>query len=313
MLGYLTTSFEEHPELRRCTGRQISTSMKNRFIELGVMNQSGEIRDNGVESLYAEYQRAGGDTRTIDSLRQEATKKISVLADRGFDIGARAKATLREPGNIPSRIDELYDHARLALYAKLDPAVIRDVATHHIRVRTKAHSRDDYLAHPTAGEAISDEHVPGIAALYPEGRPLVQVVISDGLNANALNENLRIVLPPFRKLVVKNGHRLGDIDIVIDNARVRAGYHVGSLLDVDVVVHFIGERPGTGINTLSVYVTYGRNETGQSRWSTSMDHSWTTAVCGIHRRGKRPEVAADELANIVNRILEQRCSGVRLR
>jgi ethanolamine ammonia-lyase large subunit len=313
MLGYLTTSFEEHPELRRRTGRQISTVMKNRLVELGVMDQSGEIKGSGIESLYAQYQRAAGDTRSIDSLRQEATKKIDILADRGFYIGARSKSTLGKPGNSPSRIDELYNHARRALYAKLDAAVIRDVATHHIRVRTQSHSREDYLVHPSAGESICDEDVARIGALYPEGRPLVQVVISDGLNANALNENLRIVLPSFRKLVIQNGYRLGDIDIVMDNARVRAGYHVGSLLDVEVVVHFIGERPGTGINTLSVYVTYGRDETGQSRWSRSMDHSLTTAVCGIHRRGKKPEVASEELANVVNRIFEQRCSGVKLR
>ena len=313
MLGYLTTSFEEHPELRRRTGRQVSTAMKNRFFELGVMDNSGEVKGSGIESLYAQYQRAGGDTRTIDSLRQEAKTEINALAERGFDIGAQLQNTLREPGNGTSRIDELYNHARRALYAKLDDAVIRDVATHHLRVRTQALSRNDYLVHPGAGEAICDEDVSRIAALYPEGRPFVQVVISDGLNANALNENLRTVLPSFRKRVIQNGHRLGDIDIVVENARVRAGYHVGSLLDVDVVVHFIGERPGTGINTLSVYVTYGRDEAGQSRWSRSMDHSLTTALCGIHRRGKKPEVASVELANVVNRIFEQRCSGVKLR
>jgi len=313
MLGYLTTSFEEHPELRKHTGRQISTAMKNKFVELGVMDQSGDLRGDGVESLYAQYQQAGGDTRTIDSLQQEATKKINALVDRGFDIGARSKASLREPRNSPSRIDQLYNHARLALYAKLDEAVIRDVATRHIRVRTQARSRDDYLLHPTAGEVIGDEDNPRIAALYPEGRSGVQVIVSDGLNANAVNENLRIILPSFKRLVIQNGHRLGDIDIVIDNARVRAGYHVGSLLDVDVVVHFIGERPGTGINTLSVYVTYGRNEIGRSRWNRTMDHACTTAICGINRRGKSPEQAAEELANVVSRIFEQKCSGIKLR
>src|SRR5829696_3448410 len=36
MLGYLTTSFREHPRLREQTGRQVSTPMRKRLTELGV-------------------------------------------------------------------------------------------------------------------------------------------------------------------------------------------------------------------------------------------------------------------------------------
>lgn len=105
---------------------------------------------------------------------------------------------------------------------------------------------------------------------------------------------------------------VGGIDIVIENGRVRAGYHVGWLLDIEVLIHFIGERPGTGIDTMSAYLTYGRDKAGQSRWGASVDHSWTTAVCGIHRNAKPPETAADEIAALVNRMFELRCSGVAL-
>jgi ethanolamine ammonia-lyase large subunit len=93
---------------------------------------------------------------------------------------------------------------------------------------------------------------------------------------------------------------------------VRAGYHLGELVDPVVLVHFIGERPGTGLSTLSAYLTYGRDTTGRSRWSRTLDHSWTTAVCGIHPRGKPPAKAADEIARSVGRMLEERCSGVAL-
>ena len=82
--------------------------------------------------------------------------------------------------------------------------------------------------------------------------------------------------------------------------------------DVPVVVHLLGERPGTGLNTLSAYLTYGRDPRGQSRWTPALDHSCTTAVCGIHPRGKTPEVAAAEIVRLVGRMLERRCSGVLL-
>jgi ethanolamine ammonia-lyase small subunit len=138
------------------------------------------------------------------------------------------------------------------------------------------------------------------------------VVISDGLNPNALNENLRLVLPGVRGQLAQAGHHVGGIDIVIVNGRVRAGYHVGMLLDVEVLIHFIGERPGTGNDTMSAYLTYGRDKAGESRWGTDVDHSWTTAVCGIHHKAKRPAAAAEEIAALVNRMFEVCCSGVAL-
>ena len=93
---------------------------------------------------------------------------------------------------------------------------------------------------------------------------------------------------------------------------MRAGYHVGALVDADAVVHLIGERPGTGLDTLSAYLTYGRDAAGRSRWSSDLDHAATTAVCGVHRDGKPPSEAVDEVARLVVRILDTRRSGVSL-
>lgn len=67
------------------------------------------------------------------------------------------------------------------------------------------------------------------------------------------------------------------------------------------------ERPGTGINTLSAYLIYGLDHKGQSRCGAAagFDHSWTTAVCGIHRRGKSPERAVEEIARLVDRMFAE--------
>ena len=313
MLGYLTTSFREHPRIRQRTARQVSSAMQGRLAELGVMSQSGEQNARGVESLYAIYQKAGGDTRTSDSLQETATRKLAALADRGFDLGYGCASGFEEPAEVTARMNRIYEHARRALYARLDETVIRDVCPRYLRVRTNAADRDDYLAHPPVGEKICQRDAVLICALYPESRPGIQLVISDGLNANALNENLRLVLPLLRRQLVQAGHLVGDVDIVIDNGRVRAGYDIGLLLDVELIMHLIGERPGTGIDTMSVYLTYGRDSAGRSKWNMNFDHSWTTAVCGINRRGKQPEAAVDELTRLVNRMFEQRCSGVGLR
>jgi ethanolamine ammonia-lyase large subunit len=296
MLGYLTTSFREHPELRQASGRGITTAMNARLAALGAQSTA---------SLYALYARESGDHRTIDALRAEGAARIERLRGRGYDLGPPDAA----------RIDAIYAQARQALYAVLDAGVIRDVSPRHAMVRTPARDREDYLAHPKSGESIYAEDAGRIvSALASAGsrRPQLQIVISDGLNANAVNGQLRTVLPPLRRELATAGIHTGDVDVVIHNGRVRAGYHVGAIVDADVVVHFIGERPGTGLDTLSAYLTYGRDVAGRSRWSSALDHAATTAVCGIHPEGKPPADAVAEIARVARRIVETKRSGVAL-
>ncbi len=297
MLGYMTTSFREHPKLRRQTGRQITSAMQKRLTELPA----------SADALYAAFHKAGGDTRSLETLRDDAAKKIGALAERGFDLGYG-------PDEDCTRITAIYSNARHALFSTLDEAVISDSSPSYIRVHTRSSDRDDYLAHPGTGELIDDKDAARIEALYPTRRPQVQIVISDGLNANAINENLRSVLPGVRRELQSAGHHVSEIDIVIENGRVRAGYHAGSLLEAEMIIHLIGERPGTGLNTLSAYLTYGLDDKGQLRWGSAadFDHSWTTAVCGIHRRGKSPERAVEEIARLVDRMFAERRSGVAL-
>ncbi|HKG15599.1 MAG TPA: ethanolamine ammonia-lyase subunit EutB [Pyrinomonadaceae bacterium] len=314
MLGYLTTSFREHPHLRRHAGRQISTPMQKRLTELGVMDARGLPRADAesAASLYSAYMKAGGDTRPPETLREEASKKLKAVAGRGYDLGLGHAGDYDAPPEVELRLESIYKHARRALYAALDDAAVREVSPHNLRVRTLAPDREQYLSDPPAGERLRAEDEGRVAALYGARRPQVQLVLSDGLNADALNENLRAVLPRLRRGLGEAGLHVGGVDVVVTNGRVRAGYHVGELLGVDLVIHLIGERPGTGLNTLSAYLTYGRDAAGRLRWSPGLDHACTTAVCGIHPRGKRPDAAVDEIVSCVLRIFGRRRSGVAL-
>ena len=314
MLGYLTTSFREHPRLRRRSGKQLASAMEHRLAELGALDSSGDAVSSVERTarLYAAYARAGGETQALDALERHAVRTIESLRERGFDLGYGHGAGFADPAEVARRLDSLYEHARRALYATLDPSVIASSCARSFRARTQARDREDYLAHPPSGERVRERDAATIATLYRERRPEIQVVVSDGLNADAANENLRTLLPPLRRGLETTGRHVGEADVVLDNARVRAGYHAGELLGVDVVVHLIGERPGTGLNTLSAYLTYGRDASGRSRWSADLDHACTTAVCGIHPRGKPPVAAATEITGLVARMLDERSSGVAL-
>jgi ethanolamine ammonia-lyase large subunit len=309
MLGYLTTSFREHPRLRRTVRRRITSAMETRLSALGVLDRDGEPGPgpDTIARLYAAYARQTGDRRTSTSLEEEGRERLHELRERGFDLGGI------EQSAADARLEAIYAHARRALYATVDADLIGDVSPLSVRVLTRATSRDDYLAHPSAGERLREDDARTVAALYRAREPQVQIVVSDGLNGDAINEQLRLLLPPLRRRLHDAGCHVGETDVVVQNGRVRVGYEIGGLVHAEVIVHLVGERPGTGINTVSAYLTYGRDEAGQPRWSSALDHSATTAICGIHPRGKPPQAAAAEIAQTVARIVEQGCSGVSLR
>jgi ethanolamine ammonia-lyase large subunit len=311
MLGYLTTSFREHPVLRARTRRQMTSVMQARLQALGAMDRDGAVIDAGVApSLYAMYARECGDRRASSTLADEGRRRFLELRERGFDLQGGQESSQDCALVTDRRLDAMYAHARRALYALVDEGVIRDVCPTYVRVRTEAVDREDYLAHPPAGERLRREDAGRVAALYRVHPPQVQMVVSDGLNANAVNEHLRALLPPLRRTLSDSGCRVGETDIVVQNGRVRVGYEIGGLADAVVIVHLLGERPGTGLNTLSAYLTYGRDETGGPRWRSGLDHSYTTAVCGVHPNGKPPEVAVAEIARAVTRMIAERRSGV---
>jgi ethanolamine ammonia-lyase large subunit len=312
MLGYLTTSFREHPRLRRRCRRRVSSVMHRRLDLLDVNEVEGRGESATTANLYATYAQAGGDHRTLASLADEGQRALGELRERGYDLGYGCAGDGDPPPAVEKRLESIYRHARHALYARLEDHVIADASPRHVRVRTRAIDREEYLARPWSGARLRDEDARLVAACYPSRRPEVQIVVSDGLNANAVNEQLRALVPPLRRLLQHAGCHVGETDVVIDNGRVRAGYHVGETVDATAIVHIIGERPGTGLNTVSAYLTYGRDAAGRSRWTADLDHSCTTAVCGIHLRGKPPAVAADEIARAVRSMIDQRRSGVAL-
>jgi ethanolamine ammonia-lyase large subunit len=310
MLGYMTTSFREHPRLREGCGRRMTSVFEQHLRSRDLCGASIEPGADATAQAYAAYAKAGGDHRSRESLADEGRQRLQILRERGFDLGNGSA-----DGTAPAwetRLDAIYSHARRALYAVIEESVLRSALPSHVRIRTQAASRDEYLSRPGSGERLRDADAATIARLATSASEPVTLVVSDGLNADALNEHLRALALPLRRRLGDAGCRASDVAVVIENGRVRAGYRVGEISRAEVVVHLIGERPGTGLNTLSAYITYGRDAAGRFRWASALDHACTTAICGIHPSGKTPETAAVEIARVVSRALRARKSGIEL-
>ena len=101
------------------------------------------------------------------------------------------------------------------------------------------------------------------------------------------------------------GYRTAKQNLIVRSGRVRAGYRIGELLfPLDVgnraILHLIGERPGTGHRTFSVYMTAPSGDI----WGRegAVDHNITKVVSGIAITALDPTKAAEETVRILKRM-----------
>ena len=311
MLGYLTTSFKEHPRIRRRCAKQIAGVMATRLKELGITKENAGSPEI-IAHLYAEYKRGMGDERSMEILKAEGRMKLEKMQVRGFDLGRPCKPDASDPEETKERLTGIYQNAKSALWAKTSPSVIAKCCSKLYNASTLARTRDTYISSPNLGEQLADTDYENLRRIFSSAPPQILFVISDGLNANAVNTHLPDLLPAITKKLSENGFEVDPMNVVISNGRVRAGYHVGMCTRATIIVHFIGERPGTGLDQLSAYITYGGSDTEQIKWSIAMDHSLTTAICGIHPKGKTIESAIEEIVTCILNAMKYRATGVSL-
>lgn len=114
LLEHLTTSFREHPRLRKALNRQITSAMQHRLAELGAINSQGEPAAHALTTarLYARFAQAGGDNRSSESLLAEGLKKLEQLKQRGFDLGYGHIGNYLSPKKVEMRLETIYIQAR---------------------------------------------------------------------------------------------------------------------------------------------------------------------------------------------------------
>lgn len=318
MLGYLTTGYQDHVRLRQRFGRRVETRMARFFEGLGVLDANGAPGPHFGDPLhvYVAYCRRRGDARNEAALRAEGRQAMDAVRARGVFLAEGFGAT---PGTLAPATDgairRIVADAKQALWATLDDAFIATIPG-HIALATRAESREDYILHPVSGESLAPTSVARIETLanahreraQASARPRVlydaQLVVSDGLNALAIREPGQLIpfLDALRRQLADAGWQVAPEVPVISAGRVRAGYRVGEQLFAGrsgrcALLHVVGERPGTGHNTFSVYLT----AVDAADWARpgSVDHHVTRVVSGIAHTALRPVEAAAVVARVL--------------
>ncbi|WP_429841834.1 ethanolamine ammonia-lyase subunit EutC [Brevibacillus sp. FIR094] len=195
------------------------------------------------------------------------------------------------------------DHAAAvdAVYGEVSQAVLDQYSL--FTVETQYDNTENYLKRPDMGRVLTEE---GVRLLQERGqkKPQVQIVVSDGLSAAAVDANLKDVLPSLMDSLKSYGLTCGT-PFFIKGGRVASMDHVGEILEPEVLVLLIGERPGlVTAHSMSAYMCY--------RPRKGMVESERTVISNIHRQGTSPVEAGAHIGTILSKMLEQKASGVKL-
>lgn len=170
-------------------------------------------------------------------------------------------------------------------------------------VKTRCHSKDEYLTRPDLGRSFDVENQNKIREVLPQNAP-VQIVVGDGLSSAAITANAMDCLEAIRE-----GLKIRGIDpgtpIFVRYCRVGAGDAIGDVTGCQVVCMLVGERPGLVTDkSMSAYITYKPH--------TGVSESARTVVSNIHGQGTPAVEAGAHIAGLLQTILEKKVSGVAL-
>ncbi len=301
MLGYLTTGFQDHLRLRRKHGYRVNDRMWEFFQRLKIVDQIGNPTEHFGDPLwvYLQYRRKKSDTRSDAEIRAEGLRTLEEIRGRGVFIAAGYGEKVEElTPKLSSEIQQIYQDAKKCIWVEWNDDFI-DNLPEHVVVETHSKDRTDYILHPSTGERLGRSSHQRLTELRTRqaGKYNTQIVVSEGLNALALMDdgNLLPLLDGLRSQLHEHGYRLSPEIVVVRSGRVRAGYRIGQVLfgGLDhrcTLLHIIGERPGSGHHTLSVYLTTADS----AQWSSEdqVDHNITKVVSGIATTALKPTHAA---------------------
>lgn len=308
MLGYLTTGFQDHVRLREKFGYRVNDRMWKFFQDLQIVDANDRPTEHFGDPtwVYLQYQRRKGDQRDSHAIVAEGREQLAEIRSRGvFVAEGHGKQTWDLNEKLSSDIRSIYSDAKQCIWREWEDGFVSQLPK-VLRLETRSANREDYILHPTSGEQLSDRSRDTVRNLRnTQAVPFNCVIVaSEGLNALAAmdDDQLMPLVCGLREELKPSAYRVAPQLLVVNSGRVRAGYRIGELLFQGIdgkrtIIHIIGERPGSGHHTLSVYITSADG----SQWSipNAVDHNITRVVSGIATTALLPELAVKECLKIL--------------
>lgn len=195
------------------------------------------------------------------------------------------------------------DHAgaRDAVFRDVDADLLREMGL--FTVQTLCTSRNEHLTRPDLGRQLSEDTKRELRSKC-QLNPQVQIYVADGLSSQAVDVNLRDILPALMDGLQDYGIATGT-PFFLRFGRVPAMDVISETLGAEVTCVLLGERPGLATaNSMSAYIAY--------KATVGMPEARRTVVSNIHSGGIPAVEAGAHLAGLLKTILERKQSGVDL-
>ncbi len=195
------------------------------------------------------------------------------------------------------------DHAAAqdAVFSEVDTDFAKE--NDLLPTKTRCDSKDEYLTRPDLGRVFDEHNAKAIQGVI-DHPPRVQIVIGDGLSSAAIQANAMDCCAALRDGLKARGIQTGKA-IFVKYCRVGAGDAIGDLTGCEVVCVLVGERPGLVTDkSMSAYITYKPH--------TGVSESARTVVSNIHAQGTPAVEAGAYCAELIEKILAKKVSGVGL-
>jgi ethanolamine ammonia-lyase small subunit len=198
------------------------------------------------------------------------------------------------------------DHAAALDAVHAEVEMERDLGIDLVRkyqlfeVCTRAESKEQYLLRPDLGRRLDDAAREAIRSQCRAGCD-VQVVVGDGLSAAAVVAQVPELLPLLDEAAQRREWSFGR-PFLIRHCRVGVLNDIGDILDPQIVVLLIGERPGLATaESLSAYLAY-RPRAGHSDAQRNL-------ISNIHARGVGHAEAVRRIVALAEQMRRRQMSG----
>lgn len=195
------------------------------------------------------------------------------------------------------------DHAAAqdAVFSEVAPSFAKENGL--LPTQTRCDGKEQYLTRPDLGRCFDEANTKVIRGVVDKP-PRVQLVVGDGLSAAAIEANAMDCLH-----ALKDGLRVRGIetehDIFVRYCRVGAGDAIGDITGCELVCMLVGERPGLATDkSMSIYITY--------RPHSGISESCRSVISNIHAQGTQAVEAGAYAAELIEKILQRKASGVAL-
>ncbi len=195
------------------------------------------------------------------------------------------------------------DHAAAqdAVFSEVDTEFAKE--NDLLPTKTRCDSKDEYLTRPDLGRIFDEHNAKAIRGVI-DTPPRVQIVVGDGLSSAAITANAMDCMLALKEGLKARGIPTGK-GIFVKYCRVGAGDAIGDLTGCEVVCVLVGERPGLATDkSMSAYITYKPH--------TGVSESARTVVSNIHSQGTPAVEAGAYCAELIEKILQKKVSGVGL-